>query len=253
MTRSLTDWINMIGIIGLGMVGKAVKHGFSKAYTAYSDPKYNTVSVKDICRQCDDAIFVCVPTPTDDSNYSLLRSVLDEIKNYGYTGLVVVKSTVLPHHLEGYDVLYNPEFLSRATADQDFVNPPMVIIGGDRAEELLELYKKYSVVNLDKVFLTDVKTASLVKYIMNSFYALKVTYMNQMYDVTEQLGIDWNDVASILAQHPWMGSHHFQVPGPDGERGFGGPCLPKDAEALVKEFDVEILKTVLKLNSKYRI
>ena len=252
MTHSFIDWIVMIGIIGLGMVGKAVKHGFSKVQVVYSDPKYNTVSVEDICQQCDEAIFVCLPTPTDDTNYSLLKSTLDEINNYNYKGLIVVKSTILAHHLEEYDVLYNPEFLSRATANEDFVNPPMLIIGGNRANELLELYRKYSTVNLDKVFLTDIKTASLTKYMMNSFYALKVTYMNQMYDVANQLNVEWSDVTAILAEHPWMGTHHFQVPGPDGQRGFGGPCLPKDTEALVKEFDVEILKTVLKLNNKYR-
>jgi nucleotide sugar dehydrogenase len=252
MTSTFTDWTQMIGIIGLGMVGKAVRYGFSNVYVAYSDPKYNLVSINDLCRQCDEAIFVCVPTPTDDSNYSLLKSVLDEIKQYNYTGLVVVKSTVLPHHLEGYDVLYNPEFLSRATANQDFVNPPMVIIGGDRAEELLELYKKYSSVKLDNVFLTDIKTASLAKYMMNSFYALKVTYMNQMYDVAEKLGVEWTEVTDILATHPWMGSHHFQVPGPDGQRGFGGPCLPKDTEALTKEFEIPLLDIVLLLNKVYR-
>ena len=122
MTSTFTDWTQMIGVIGLGMVGKAVRYGFSNVYVAYSDPKYNLVSINDLCRQCDEAIFVCVPTPTDDSNYSLLKSVLDEIKQYNYTGLVVVKSTVLPHHLEGYDVLYNPEFLRARTADQDFID-----------------------------------------------------------------------------------------------------------------------------------
>ena len=87
---------------------------------------------------------------------------------------------------------------------------------------------------------------------MNSFYATKVTFMNQMYDVAQQLGVNWSHISSILANHPWMGTHHFQVPGPDGERGFGGPCLPKDTEALVKEYDVELLKTVLEINQKYR-
>ena len=87
---------------------------------------------------------------------------------------------------------------------------------------------------------------------MNSFYATKVTFMNQMYDVANELGVDFNQVGNILSQHPWMGTHHFQVPGPDGKRGFGGPCLPKDTAALVKEYDVEILKSVLALNDKYR-
>ena len=242
----------MIGIIGYGMVGKAVKNGFAKCPVSYSDPKFNLVTVEDVCRQAPEAIFVCVPTPTDDSNYTLLTDVLTRIHATSYSGIVVVKSTVLPDYIAGFDVQYNPEFLSRATADNDFINPPMVIIGGDRAEELLEVYRKYSLVNLDHVVLTDVKTAALAKYCMNSFYATKVTFMNQMYDVAQQLGVNWNHVSSILENHPWMGTHHFQVPGPDGERGFGGPCLPKDTEALVKEFDIELLKTVLKINQEYR-
>jgi UDPglucose 6-dehydrogenase len=242
----------MIGIIGYGMVGKAVNKGFTKTAVVYSDPAVNTISIETLCELNPQAIFVCVPTPTDDTNYSLLTGVLDRITSTGYTGVVAVKSTVLPDYLSQYDVVYNPEFLSRATAAEDFINPPMVIIGGDRAEELLAIYRNCSAVNLDKVFITDIKTAAMAKYCMNSFYATKVTFMNQMYDVAQQLGVNWQDVSTILSQHPWMGTHHFQVPGPDGERGFGGPCLPKDTEALVNEFDVELLKTVLAINSKYR-
>ena len=234
------------------MVGKAVAAGFSLTENIISDPQYNNITVADVCNVNPDAIFVCVPTPTDDSNYQLLKDVLLEIKNCNYTGLTVVKSTVLPNHIEEFDVLYNPEFLSRATSNDDFINPPMLIIGGDRGDELLELYKKYSKVKTNNIFLVDVKTASMLKYTMNSFYALKVTFMNEIYDVTQDLGIDYTQFINILAMHPWMGSHHFQVPGPDGQRGFGGPCLPKDTAALVKEYDVEILKKVLELNQIYR-
>ena len=241
----------MIGIIGLGMVGRAVKSGFT-CHAFVSDPKYNTVSVEDICRLDPNAIFVCVPTPTDDTKYELLRSVLQRIRATPYQGLVVVKSTVLPQYIEEFNVIYNPEFLSRATAYDDFINPPFVLIGGNRADELVELYKQESEVDTSRVFVTDLKTASLAKYIMNSFYATKITFMNQMYDVAQQQGVEWNQLTDILAQQPWMGTHHFQVPGPDGERGFGGPCLPKDTEALTKEFNVPLLDTVLLLNKVYR-
>ena len=244
----------MIGIIGYGMVGKAVKFGFSGTDAIVSDPKYNTTTVQEVCSANPDAIFVCVPTPTDDSNYDILKTVLDQIIKTAYTGLIVVKSTILPKYLEGYDVIYNPEFLSRATSNIDFINPPMLIIGGniDKAKRLISIYKQYSTVVTDNVFLTDIKTASLAKYAMNSFYATKVTFMNQMYDIANELDINWNEVADILSVHPWMGTHHFQVPGPDGSRGFGGPCLPKDTEALVKEFNVELLKHVLEINNGYR-
>lgn len=244
----------MIGIIGYGMVGKAVSNGFSKTEKLISDPAINDLTIEYMCSKDVDAIFVCVPTPTDDSNYSILTSVLDQIFATNYKGLVVVKSTVLPKYLKGYDVLYNPEFLSRATANEDFINPPMLIIGGDstKANELVKLYHEYSDVDPKKLFITTIEDACMAKYCMNSFYATKITFMNQMYDVAQEVGANWSHVSMMLMNHPWMGTHHYQVPGPDGERGFGGPCLPKDTEALTKEFEVPLLDTVLLLNKVYR-
>ena len=75
--------------------------------------------------------------------------------------------------------------------------------------------------------------------------------MNQMYDVAQQLGVDYNEYIKILALNPNIGSNHLQVPGYEG-RGYAGPCLPKDTEALAREYDLELLKTVQHLNSKYR-
>ena len=242
----------MIGIIGHGMVGKAVEHGFPNIQKIISDPRYNTTSIADVCSHNPAAIFVCVPTPTDTTEYALLKTVLTTIKELAYPGLVVVKSTILPRHLDEFDIVYNPEFLSRATAIDDFVNPPLVLIGGGRAQELLELYRTASIVDISNTFITDIKTAALAKYTMNSFYAVKITFMNAMYDVATQLGVEWDTLTPILAAQPWMGSHHFRVPGPDGQRGFGGPCLPKDTEALVKEFDIALLKKILELNKQYR-
>jgi UDPglucose 6-dehydrogenase len=177
---------------------------------------------------------------------------LQAIKECSYTGITVVKSTVLPHHLEGFDVVYNPEFLSRATAKDDFINPTMLLLGGSHASEVLEYYQAHSIVNPQHVFVTDIKTAALAKYTFNSFYATKVTFMNQIYDVAESMDVDFNELTRIVSAQPWMGTHHFQVPGPDGSRGFGGPCLPKDTEALTKEFSVPLLDTVLLLNKVYR-
>ena len=243
----------MIGIIGFGMVGQAVDQGFD-CESIISDPAYNAVTVEDVCCANVEVIFICVPTPTDDSNYRLLRSILTQIKKTTYKGLIVVKSTILPEYLNEFDVVYNPEFLSRATAADDFVNPPMVILGGDpdKTQRLLDIYKQHSRVNLEQVFLTDIATAALTKYTMNAFYALKVTYMNAIYDIAHDLGADYAQMIDMLAQHPWMGTHHFQVPGPDGIRGFGGPCLPKDTQALSTKYNVELLTQVLNLNKNYR-
>jgi len=242
----------MIGIIGYGMVGQAVEYGFSKTKVFVCDPKYNHVTIKGLCLLNPEAIFVCLPTPTDDNNYSLLTSVLDEISDMNYQGLVIVKSTIIPKYLEKYDVVYNPEFLSRSTSKNDFVNPHLLILSGEKSEKALELYKKYSTVDTKNTYITDINTASFLKYVMNTFYATKVTFMNSMYDVAKQMNVNYDESIDILAKHPWMGTNHFRVPGPDGKRGFGGPCLPKDTECLVKNYDVELLKKVLELNQYYR-
>jgi UDPglucose 6-dehydrogenase len=244
----------MIGIIGYGMVGTALANGFPYCSHIISDPAINDITIEEVCAKNPEAIFVCVPTPSDDSNYSIIKEVLLRIKESNYSGLTVVKSTILPKHLDGFNVVYNPEFLSRKTAFQDFVNPLLVLFGGDPAstKQLYEIYKKYSVVNLGNIKFTDIKTASLAKYTFNTFYALKVTYMNQIYDVAQDLGVNFEELKTVLKLNPWMmGVSHLDVPGHEG-RGFSGPCLPKDTIALANEFDVALLKKILEINDEYR-
>lgn len=243
----------MIGIVGYGFVGRAVEYGFNGTDSFIVDPKYDDSTIKELCSLNPEAIFVCVPTPNNDTNYSILTNVLDEIFSNHYKGMVVVKSTILPDYIINYDVIYNPEFLSRDTAFDDFVNPHLLIIGGNRSEELLELYETKSQVKPKNTFLTDIKTASLIKYTLNTFFATKITFMNQIHDVSEKMNVDYDELKNIISKHPWVGNYHLNVPGNDGSRGFGGPCLPKDTEAFTKHFNLDILNTVLELNKKYRI
>ena len=106
--------------------------------------------------------------------------------------------------------------------------------------------------DMSRVIITNIRTAALAKYAMNSFYATKITFMNGIFDAAKQMDVNYKEVANILAQHPWMGTHHFDVPGPDGFRGFGGPCLPKDTKALANTYDLPLLQQVLALNTLYR-
>ena len=76
--------------------------------------------------------------------------------------------------------------------------------------------------------------------------------MNAIFDVAKEMKIDYNGLIKILAKHPWMGTHHFEVPGPDGKRGFGGPCFPKDVKAFTEKYNIKLLDEVLKLNLEYR-
>ena len=241
----------MIGIIGLGYVGKAVSQAF-RCRQIISDPRYNNNQVIDVTQASPEAIFVCVPTPENDQ-FSILLNVLDQIQSTDYTGVVVVKSTVLPEYIKDRDVVCNPEFLTQRTASQDFIKPHVMVIGGDRepANKLLQLYKAYTDVCVDNCHITDKHTACMIKYTMNCFYAVKVWFMNTMHEHAEQL--DHETYKRVLKSHPWMGTHHYDVPGPDGQKGFGGACLPKDLSTFAEHHNIPILKSILKDNQRQRI
>jgi UDPglucose 6-dehydrogenase len=104
---------------------------------------------------------------------------------------------------------------------------------------------------------TDIATASIFKYIANSFLASKVTFMNDMYHLTSTLGIDWSEIKSIASNDTRLGNSHWDVPGPDGQFGFGGACFPKDVSAIIEHAKdqnkrLELLETVQALNKKQR-
>lgn len=242
-----------IAIIGYGMVGKTVHQGFTDVDVVIVDPAYNTNTVADACQPHVEAIFVCVPTPADEPTFDTLTTTLDQIEATGYKGLVVVKSTVLPQYIQSRDIIFNPEFLSRATALDDLINPPYVIVAGNRSEQLIDLFRRHTPMDLTNVYYVDIPTAAFIKYTANTFYALKVTFMNEMHKVAGDMGANYNQAASILTTNPAFGNNHASVPGPDGEFGFGGPCLPKDTAALVRHFSSDLLSKALELNSKFRV
>ena len=245
-----------LGIVGHGFVGTAVDHGFTKDVQKFIvDPKHNsTNTIEDLIAFRPDATFVAVPTPQLESgecNTEILETVMQQLNNSKGL-LVIVKSTVPGYKLEkikeectNLRIVYNPEFLTEKNYINDFVNPPMHVFGGVNADtDLVEkLYKGHSVCKEATVFKTDMVTASMVKYCINSFLATKVTFMNEMYDVLKAArGTDWQTFTKIIAHDPRMGNTHLKVPGNDGQRGYAGSCFPKDTNALAW-FAREILNT----------
>ena len=93
------------------------------------------------------------------------------------------------------------------------------------------------------MYKTDIVTASMVKYCINSFLATKVTFMNEMYDVLKAAnGTDWKTFTKIISTDKRIGGTHLKVPGNDGQRGYAGSCFPKDTSALAW-YAKEILNT----------
>jgi len=245
-----------LGIVGHGFVGTAVDHGFTKDVQKFIvDPKHNsTNTIEDLIAFKPDATFVAVPTPQLESgecNTEILETVMREL-NKCKALLVIVKSTVPSYKLEQLKeqcvdlrIVYNPEFLTEKNYIEDFKHPPMHVFGGINADTdaVEKLYKDHSVCSKCPVYKTDIVTASMVKYCINSFLATKVTFMNEMFDVLKAAkGADWQTFSKIIQTDPRIGNTHMKVPGHDGQRGYAGSCFPKDTSALAW-FAREILNT----------
>jgi len=245
-----------LGIVGHGFVGTAVDHGFTRDIQKFIvDPKHNsTNTIEDLIAFRPDAVFVAVPTPQSESgecNTDILEGVMQQL-NASKGLLVIVKSTVPAYKLQKIQeecinirIVYNPEFLTEKNYIDDFVNPAMHVFGGMNkdTDAVEKLYLEHSDCKECPVYKTDLITASMVKYCINSFLATKVTFMNEMYDVLRAArGADWNTFTNIIANDPRIGKSHMRVPGNDGQRGYAGSCFPKDTAALAW-FAREILNT----------
>ena len=245
-----------LGIVGHGFVGSAINQGFTKNVKKYVvDPnKFSGNTIQQLIKFKPDAVFVSVPTPqleTGECNTEIVESVLQEL-NQAKDLLVIIKSTVPAYKLQAIKeqcinlrIVYNPEFLTEKNYINDFKNPPMHLFGGaiKDTEQVEALYKEHSSCKKCPVFHTDIVSASMVKYCINSFLATKVTFMNEMYDVLKAAkGTDWSEFVKIINSDPRIGKTHMRVPGNDGVRGYAGSCFPKDTAALAY-FAREILNT----------
>ena len=266
----------IIGIVGQGYVGTAIKSGFEKHYELETYDKFNTskssVNLQDLVSRCS-IIFICVPTPMNKDgscHTGIVESVVSEINevtmgwNEVYSKdnkpIVVIKSTVPPgttdrlhKKYKNLDVIFNPEFLTEANFLEDFKNQSRIILGGTRkgTNILRQVYSK--VFPNATIVKTGSKTAEKVKYFVYCFLATKVSFANEMKIVCDKIGIDYDKVVEYATYDERLGKSHWAVPGPDGDLGFGGHCLPKDTQALVSRYeDMILLETVIWVNDKVR-
>jgi UDPglucose 6-dehydrogenase len=149
-------------------------------------------------------------------------------------------------------VVSNPEFLREGAAIRDFKLPDRIVVGTDdeRARELMAQLYRPLYLNQAPILYTDRRTAELIKYAANAFLATKITFINEIADLAEQVGADVQEVARGIGLDNRIGSK-FLHPGP----GFGGSCLPKDASALIKTAHdhgvaLRLIETVLAVNEQ---
>ena len=230
-----------VGIIGNGFVGESQAFAFSptcdvKVYDI--DPLKSTHSLNETLNQ--EFIFVCLPTPMDKNgvqDLSIINSFFNEITDNN--SIFILKSTVLPGTTNtliekyGYNIIFSPEFLTERTAKLDMLTQSRIIFGGENnlTKMVEELFSERF---MNRHFIhTDAKTAEFIKYMNNTFFASKVSLMNEYYRLSKKIGVDWEKALYGFASDGRIGDSHLHVPGPDGKLGFGGTCFPKDINALI--------------------
>ena len=264
----------IIGIIGQGYVGTAIKSGFEKYYELETYDKFSTskstVNLHDLVL-LSDVIFVCVPTPMNvdgSCHIGIVEEVVSEVNEISISSesnpIVVLKSTVPPgttdrlnKKCKGINIIFNPEFLTEANFIEDFKNQTRIILGGTRkgTNLLRQVYSK--VFPTAHIIKTGSITAEMVKYMTNAYLATKVSFSNEIKQICDKLDIDYDKVVEYAILDERLGKTHLGVPGPDGDCGFGGHCLPKDINALIsvaREFGIEpeVLEAVVETNDKVR-
>lgn len=205
-----------------------------------------------------EVIFIGVGTPEKKDGSANLRYVWDVVKNItesvNHKCVVVVKSTVpigtndkvekylQEHGRENaeFKVVSNPEFLAQGTAVHDTLFASRIVIGAndkEAADIMMRVYKNFDVPKL----ITDRQSAEMIKYASNDFLALKISYINEIANLCEQIGADINDVAKGMGFDARIGNKFLNA-----GIGYGGSCFPKDTKALhwISAFYDKELKTV---------
>ncbi|CAM4260875.1 UDPglucose 6-dehydrogenase [Paenibacillus endophyticus] len=220
---------------------------------------------KDKAIQESDVIFICVGTPSrpdGSADLRFVKQVASEIgqKMNGYK-LVVTKSTVpvgtqelvtgwieaAQEHFYPFDVASNPEFLREGKAVTDALNPDRIVIGSESKRATNLLKSLYHSVKCPFVITTP-RTAELIKYASNAFLATKISYINELARLCDELNVNVKDVAGGIGLDPRIGSSFLQA-----GIGYGGSCFPKDVSALIltarqNNIELSVLEKVVKVN-----
>jgi UDPglucose 6-dehydrogenase len=221
-----------------------------------------TTSHDELLAECR-VLFVAVdtpPSPSGDADLSRVQRAAGEIAARGGERLIVMKSTVpvgtgekVMADLEAagaahFGYVSNPEFLREGAAIQDFLEPDRIVIGSFRDEDAETVAELYRGIDAEIVH-TSVPTAEMIKYASNAFLATKISFINEIANVCEQVGADVRTVARGMGLDHRIGPHFLQA-----GIGYGGSCFPKDVQALKQlagnsGYHFQLLNAVLEVNA----
>jgi UDPglucose 6-dehydrogenase len=261
----------IISIIGMGFVGNAVAEGFQD-YVVIQKYDIDDSKRTHFFKECtnSDFVFICLPTPMvsaegGECNLSIIEDFFynANLSNENKETIFIIKSTVpvgttrrLGEKYPRLKIVHNPEFLTARNANWDFVNPERNIVGGQNKEAVEKvanlLRNRFSKVPCHTMFSDE---SEMVKYMANCFLGVKVSFFNEMKLLVDKLNLDWNHVLEGVLADSRIGRSHTQVPGPDGDLGYGGSCVLPAAEVCIIErknsTNVNLQKKILTIEDLY--
>ena len=251
-----------VGVVGAGVVGSAMRKLCGDTTVMYDPYVTEWAGNKDAINQCD-VVFICVPTPMTDDR-SCNTSVVEETVAWVEAPLLIIRSTVAPgttnRLCEKYNkhIVFQPEYLGETTAHifGNMAEREFVVLGGtpEAVAAAADFYTNYYN-SMVRFYFCDAMTAEVCKYMENAFYAVKVTFVNEFYDIAKAHGVDFNLLREMwLADTRISRDHTFVYP---TNRGFSGKCLPKDCNAIVKSceqhgYDPKFMKACLTRNDEFQ-
>ena len=207
------------------------------------------VTLEQLDRECD-LVFFCLPTPLNHDGSCYTKILEDTIARCS-NPFKIIRSTIPVGFAAKHGCYFMPEFLTEANWESDFRKTREWVIGipnaaalnhtviqvqhedfKTRITKLIKRSYKNSAIESPAIVFCDTNEAEMLKLMKNCFLSAKVSLMNEFYDFCGATHTDYNTVTGLAKKDQRMGTSHFQVPGPDGRRGFGGTCFPKDTHSL---------------------
>ena len=258
-----------IGIVGMGFVGETLAKVLEKVHEIAIYDKFKNGYKEPFVLSDSEVIFICVPTPmksTGEIDLSMIEDAIETLKNTISPldkPLIVIRSTTVPGTADELAIKYqlnfvsNPEFLREKYALEDMKNTKRFIIGAESQkdyEKIVSVYKE--LFPNSKYINADRKTAEMIKYSSNFILTGQIALANEIYQICRLLGIDYKPVKDALLLDNRI-AKNIDVPGYDGDLGFGGKCLPKDLQALSflaekKGYNPQLLKEIWNMNDRVR-
>ena len=243
-----------IGVIGLGLVGKAVYDVLSETYDCYFyDIKIKNSKIEDVII-CD-IIFICVPTIPDINNkcdLSILNNIIEQLTKLNYLGIICIKSTIIPETTIGYINKYNnnnicfcPEFLKERCAYNDFKNNNNICIIGSINKTAFNIVKQCHINICQEFRFVHPTEAELTKYFQNVYNTTRVLFANGFYEICKYNNVNYDNIIENLIFRNEIDDKYIRCN--ETLRGPSGPCLVKDTLAFneyVKSLSLEKMPSI---------